>query len=725
MDSLSNQEESMLALRRVAVLLFMPVLLSLSPVALRGEPPATPDVLIESAKDHIKARDWRSAVWALQRVLEGDEAAFADRDLKRLAGARREALRLLGSLPPEGRQYYETMFGPVANNLLKEADRRRDVVGYLKVSERFPLTDAGREALREAAEGLVHKEDVTFAALLFERLRAQRPLGEWSDSTLFHAAVALRASEQSAEPFEKELFRRVGPDVSALQAELERCAFRAGPRRNAWLMFGKDVTRSAPASAGTPVLERATAMPLVESQQSIRDRLQTAAAALERAGSPVLPGSFPVAATVVTPDRRVVPLVYYRSYWGLHSFDLKKLKVRWKTPMDWSVEKVVSTTAHFRAVTSWIDWYATQGKRPEVLLENSTIGSLSSDGTYLFAVDDLAVPPPPAMAVRMDDALGRLGFNPDPNLNRQLRGAVFHSKLRAFDLWAGKLRWEVGGEGRDNNNELFDSYFLGPPLPLDGDLHVLTEKEKQFRLVTLDARSGKLLAVLPLPIAPCTRLLADPVRRLEAVHLAYGDGILVCPTNAGTIWGVHRASGKPRWSYTYAEPAPARGADAPPLPAPPKWRYSAPVVRLGNVFFTAPDADAVHCLNLQDGTLVWKHRRRDGDLYFAGVGGDKALIVGSKTVRALRVEDGTTAWTVETGLPSGRGAFGSDGRYYLPLAASAKDGKPAVAALDLAAGTVAALVGADGNEVPGNLIFFNEMLISQTAKELVVYPLAK
>ena len=48
----------------------------------------------------------------------------------------------------------------------------------------------------------------------------------------------------------------------------------------------------------------------------------------------------------------------------------------------------------------------------------------------------------------------------------------------------------------------------------------------------------------------------DAVRRANAIHLAYAEGILVCPTHAGEIFGVEVANHGVRWTYTYKEEAP-------------------------------------------------------------------------------------------------------------------------------------------------------------------------
>jgi len=63
------------------------------------------------------------------------------------------------------------------------------------------------------------------------------------------------------------------------------------------------------------------------------------------------------------------------------------------------------------------------------------------------------------------------------------------------------------------------------------------------------------------------RLTTDVGRRVQAVHLAYGDGVLVCPTNAGAILGVDLLTHSLVWAKPYREaqrrpPGTAPGHDA-------------------------------------------------------------------------------------------------------------------------------------------------------------------
>src|SRR5262249_32258711 len=139
---------------------------------------------------------------------------------------------------------------------------------------------------------------------------------------------------------------------------------------------------------------------------------------------------------------------------------------------------------------------------------------------------------------------------------------------------SGKIHWELGGH--DGKESLDDCYFLGPPLPLAGKIYVLTEKQQELRLVCINPTSARKTAPANswIPKVEFVQTLAttrdkmqqDVARRTQAAHLAYGEGILVCPTNAGAVLGVDLLSNSLVWAYSYHEKG-ERGSEFPTTPA--------------------------------------------------------------------------------------------------------------------------------------------------------------
>jgi outer membrane protein assembly factor BamB len=251
-------------------------------------------------------------------------------------------------------------------------------------------------------------------------------------------------------------------------------------------------------------------------------------------------------------------------------------------------------------------------------------------------------------------------------------------------------------------------------------------------------------------------------RRVTAAHLAYGEGILVCSTNAGAVFGINLLENSLVWAYPYREksdqqqPQPQGGrvfrgggrgrviigANNNGMPAAPlsnhekHWKACCPIIADGKVVFTAPDARSLHCINLRDGSPVWRKPKLDNDLYLGNVHNGTALVVGKKNVRGLSLATGENLWTTdleETGLlPSGLG-IGSDNIYYLPLASVKNtDKKPQIWAIDMDKGKIIGnsssrprTPGEKDYDVPGNLLFYEGDVISLTTEEITVYPQLK
>ncbi len=305
--------------------------------------------------------------------------------------------------------------------------------------------------------------------------------------------------------------------------------------------------------------------------------------------------------------------------------------------------------------------------------------------------------------------------------------AADSSRLLALDAASGKQLWQVGGAvGTPPTDGLKGSYFLGSPLPLAGRLYALTEKDNEVTLVCLRSADAAFLWKQALAYAP-TRLRLDPGRRIQTACPAYGEGILVCPTNAGIVVGVDLLTRGLAWAYPY-QTTPLtqiqrsmfrRGM---PVPARIHAEWQAPiiVIQQSRIVFTAPDEPSIHCLNLRDGSLLWRTQRQDDDLYVAGVFAGRVLVVGKQACRALALADGKQLWRVETGLPSGRGVGGGT-MYYLPLKEAAATKEPAIYAIDIRKGVVRVRISPSKKEVPGNLLTGQGEVFAQTATAITAY----
>ncbi len=669
---------------------------------------------LEAARDYIKTQAWGEAVTVLQTILDAKDDQFLpasrpSRDGKLLVystGLRAEAERLLAGLPPAGREFYNAQYGPKASALLKDARAGEETTLLAEVVRRYLYTDAGAEAAERLAGHHLDRGGRAGAAYYGHLLA--RPGAELSPLSLFKAALAFRLAGDAAREGRawKRLQERAPDglrlgtrtlDFAGLRAEADRLARqRAFPA--SWSVFRGDAARDARGDADLPLLETLwTADTLGD--KSPREWVENGVKGVERAGRPLLPGSFPIA----TPGR-----VVYRGHDGLHAADLATGRELWRRPSPLSLDAVARDAGKAVNVRNWLESYGGAAHFP---LVNATVGTLSTDGLRVFAVEDLPLPPPPHL-IQPPDGASRPSFGP-------LANAVFANRLRAVDLDTGELLWEKGGRG---TGELNGGFFLGPPLPADGRLYALLERDGDVRLVALDPARGDVVWSLKLA-GLRDRVLLDPARRLRGCHLTYADGLLICPTDGGAVLAVDPLTRGLAWAFLYPSKKPAPQEGTPPFNVSElddAWRPSAPVVAEGRVLLTPGDADTVYCLDLRAGTPLWQ-AGRDGDLFFAGVQRGRVVLVGAGRTRALGLADGKQAWERPTGVPSGQGAAG-DGVYYLPLKASTETGGPGVLALDMASGRALAFARARAGDVPGNLAFFGGEVVSQTVDGVTVYP---
>ncbi len=749
---------------------------------------------IEVARDCIKGKEWNDAVTALQAILDNKEDYYVQvrdtdqhgKDFLRWTSVKYEANKLLGSMADDGLDVYELRFGAKARNVLEEAKAKGDREGLGEVAQRYLHTKAGIEANDLLATYFLDRGQFFTAALRFEKLLDLQPdRTKLSDLTLFKAALAYRRagevkkSESVWAKLEPRLRDKggmqMGDDmiaVAKLQQVLEDIPRPEVFSAHDWAMIRGNATNSAQAKGSPPLLDTTMwSRPLLldkdddsglvpkevqELETAARTRVdQSVNKVLSMGNVPVLPGFFPIAAN---------KLLVYRTYSDARAVYLqdgeerddkgntvkyKAGSIKWRTwPLSASLATILSGGGR-GTLDSWLDGsYFNVGAFCSMLYENTTLGTLSTDHRYLFLIDDLAVPPPGNPFSQMN------AFMPQPQLStlpEALKGLVNQNSLCAFELATGSARWMLP-DPRRRDDPFNDSHFLGVPISVGGKLYVLNEKhngptgDAELRLVCIEPpKDDKSPPKIVEPIQSLgmvqqqARVTHDPCRRTNAVHLAYGEGILVCPTNAGELLGVDLTSRSLAWAYPYREAAP-QTVSFPGIPnnmirggivvgpggmvmgqhsaTIANWKSAPPVIVDGKVVFTAPDASSVHCVNLRDGTAVWKKRQMDGDLFFAGVYQGKVLIVGRNSIRALDLNrNGDQVWSLATGdMPAGQGVA-SKNVYYLPL----KQGE--ILAVDVETGHVKAHNKAKREGAPlGNLVFYEGAVIAQTPREIVAYP---
>jgi len=718
---------------------------------------------LQEATRLMQRQSWPEALRILQTLLDSSSDALFMCTLERpetlptvWRSGRLEATRLLAQLPAKELAEYQRQAEPAAKELLRGALEKDDRQMYARVYFRYPHTNASAEAAALLAN---HDRDYLAAAILFRKLLS-RP--EWadklSDLSLYHATLAFCFSgdAEGASLAWKRLAAKRGEKpvrvegrllrLDELKNEVEKAqAVRAsGPPE--WSMYRGTPARRPAGNGGPFALNAAWSLSTVMAPESgagdarawTEDLIKSCRQQLEARQAPILPALHPL---------MVKGQAIYRTYNGVYAAYLTEQTIEivvggetlvekkkpgdhfWWSHTDGGVLTLVRDPNKKGVIDSWRGQYKRFGGAHS-LFENSITGTISSDGARVFVIDDLVLLPHPQAVTRF-----RLGWGGQMNFGALQKQVAERNTLKAYSIdQAGALRWELGGD-HDPNPATKDSFFLGPPLPIDKSLYVLNEKDGALRLLRLETRDGPERS--PPPPQPIwtvkladvrTRVAFDFPRRIHAAHVAYADGMFVCPTNAGAIFGVDPLARRVAWAYRYQTVAEPEAEDDKSLdPLTEHWKVTAPAIVGDAVLFAAPDGAALECLELATGQPRWQARRSAGDLYIAGAFDGLALVVNRDHCRALKVADGSLAWKLDkTGVPSGQGVAAA-GVYYLPLAAGADSKQPEVLAIDIAKGTVVRRLTKqkkDGKiDVPGNLVFANGQVISQTVDSISAYPL--
>ncbi len=698
---------------------------SAAPAAEKNAPPPVPSLRADAAlvhklaaaRDCMKDEAWVEAAYLLQSLLDHPEDVLVA--VKRSVqdgtesacwtGIRHEAERLLGEFPAAGREFYNARYAPRAKALLAEARQLGDMNRIAEIARRYPTTAAGAEALQLLAGHHLDRARYQLAAVCFGRLLARSDSGTMPAAVWFQAALA---------------FQRAG-DVDRARQAWDRLAalapvgIRLGERELNLAQLKRELESGKNSLA-------ALALPQVEGYPGLESRWVR----------PTFHHSFTrtVMQAASQPEGRYVPSysafhalpngdrVLYRSHRGVHAIDPGTGKDAWETPFAWSMDQMAAQQRFASVLEDWVTGYFQYSAH--AMLENSVLGTLTSDGRRVFAVDDLALPP-----YRSNYRTpGRWRQEPNwPDFGAGLTEATYHNRLLALDAATGKPLWEAGGYTDDSDEgDLLGAYFLGPPLPIDGRLYGLVEKNSELSLVCLNASRGELLWKQPLAFAP-TRLLLDPGRRLQASRPVFSQGVLVCPTTAGVVLAIDIATPGLLWAYPYrtqslTQTVPTyerRGRSGPALIIA-EWKSPNAFVAGDRVIFTAADEGSIHCVSLRDGSLLWKQPRSGDDLWVAGLVAGKLVVVGKRGCRALDPVDGRQVWRLLAGVPSGHGVA-RDHVYYLPLRETVSEQGPAICAIDVDRGQILARIPVPPKDLPGNLVSFQGELLSQSATALTAY----
>ena len=678
--------------------------------------------LLDRARRLVADGGWSDAATLLDEILGAERDFFVKPREARVGGpwssVKTEAARLIRSLPQAGRTAYELQFRARAERLLAEAIAADDSAGIVAVARRWFATPAGqRAAMLAALESLESGQPLAATAWL-ERLSTGDAASEptialmraWARDRAGDAPGAVAILER-ARAAGRGIARVAGREVAISFPQdrglewLRELGGSAGrPAGDAeWRQVRGDASRNAITVSSRPLLVPRYRVPLTRHPEESR-RLDKLRRELADEGTPQWPAgsTLAVGGTILTH----APL-------GLLAVDFATGKRIW-------LQAGPRAAAEPSAEGG--------GEALRRTFDDFTSGGISSDGRLAFAIDAH----PSALAGRTSVGDPFMGAPREP----AWQGG---NTLSAYEIAAGKLAWRLPARPGDGGGDAAGlavgaiesaSWFAGAPLVAGDRLYVLVEQGAELRLDVLAAADGRVLWSQPLADLDEEHAITGRAavgRRLAGVAPALGDGVLVCPLGAGSVVAVDVSKRALLWAYDYARSSRdadeaavlngrlrglgggRRGAMADVQPGRPRaaWCDDGPIIAASRVLLTPRDSDELHCLDLQNGGLIWKTPRATR-LQVAGVVDGRVVVVARDGVESLALDTGRRVWrhALEPGVaPSGRGILTAD-RLFLPL------DTPEVAEIALEDGTIRGRSPARGGAVPGNLVAYRGEVIS-------------
>lgn len=688
---------------------------------------------MQHALQQIQAKNWKSALDSLQRIVENSEDALFFREQREWVSIQSEAQRVIGTLPSEALELYRTQYSALSRQLLNRAVQGNDVELLSRVSRLYFHTSGGYEATDRLGNVHLDRGEFGLASRLFHTLWEVHAPPAQARSWRLKALLAFRKAGQKtwADALWQEIAAGLPPTLEIggrpvdprkwLEAQGLPVAPPLEPLAE-WPVFFGNKQRTGRPVGSQPLLLNRWSQPTTQ-LETLRNNLENLADDEADKGTPPLPGFMPI----MVGDR-----IAYRTFSGVQVVDAATGKPLWKTETDEPIEELLSTrtdvsgnpyAGNRRGILQFGPIGYQPGMDPQPLsnlaYRNSNFGQLSSDGTRLFVLED-----PQAASPRQPGHF----WGEDITMAAQPQT----NTLTAYDLATGRPVWEAGGEdyGEAFQLPLAGYFFFGTPLFDGHELLLVGEqlKKNEIRLFGLDPATGKvrwsqLVGVAELGIS------RDIFRRWWSAPTATGEGVIVTPTTANWIVGVDRLTHSLLWGHHF--PRRATGNNGPQHETQAmvqqvalfgRWYPSPPIIARQRVIHAPQEANLLVCLDLFSGKELWQIPRSDM-LAVAGVFDETVLLIGRSALVAVSLQNGQPLWKVPTTPIVGRGTAVGE-RYYLPCAGgelwkiNLENGQ-VVEKLYLS--NVAGASESSSTNSLGNLTFYQGMLLSLTTRDLTAY----
>ena len=162
---------------------------------LKGTEPITPKL-------------WEDIISVLQGLLDDPADKFVEIDAKgNKVSVKKEVNRIIGTFNDDGRQFYQRIVGPTADQKYKQAEDENDMLLMAEVSTRYLHTKAGAAATIRIGTWHLDRGRYAQAANTFRLFALRNPKDQLPADLLFKAALAYKRQAASDPTFAKEATR--------------------------------------------------------------------------------------------------------------------------------------------------------------------------------------------------------------------------------------------------------------------------------------------------------------------------------------------------------------------------------------------------------------------------------------------------------------------------------------------------------------------------------------
>ena len=618
--------------------------------------------ILENAAQRERLGQYPEAIAIYQDLLKNPSESVLQTTGDNVITLRWEVHRRLQNLPLEARQLYLRTYSGLAQRTLDAAASTSEIGAVRAVAETYFLTPAGQRAANQLASWHVDRGEFAIAAIWYRRLidfnspLAADPVWQYRTKKILAQAHLNTTPEDPQEAAGEDEVVRYLPVKTAEQLKEQWASLNNffNPPLEDWLYPGGAPHRTGRSQGTLPLLISEWEHSTTDNPQLI-NQIQQLHADMDVGRTPTIPAMQPIAIG----DR-----IVFRSFRGLVVVHAVTGEVLWETQDSTSPEDLLLQTSNtptelfprhvvlnVNALQGpvRIQMNRTLNQDPFInfLFRNSLHGTMTSDGSSLFVVEQNALLPPQVSFnyYSRNTPADSDAFQRDWQANR----------LSAYDLETGRQLWSVGGPRLSPvvDSPVAGSYFLGPPLADRGELYAVTEQDNAIRLLCLEAETGSLKwsRILSYIDSPIDR---DLVRRWWPSQVSISEGVLICPTNNGLIAGVDRESREILWIKRYTE-LPARNGEGNPRSRgiqamtnggtiSDRWASTPPIVINNIVIYAPPDLPVLLAYRLADGQQLWRHDGMAQGIYPAGVYEDSLLVVEQKQLVAYGLEEGQILW---------------------------------------------------------------------------------